>query len=68
MRFSPEILSKEKLGRPVTRSSARKQIQAELTKSETCVHCVVEEVVEVQSPPEKEDITTKKLKKQGGSS
>jgi hypothetical protein len=51
--FSPEVLDKEKLGRPVTRSSARKQIHVEETKSETLVQCVVEEVVEVQSPSEK---------------
>ena len=47
VRFIPKILSKEKLGRHVTRSSARKHIQVEETKSETHIHCLVEELVEV---------------------
>jgi hypothetical protein len=47
VRFSPEIVRKEKLARPVTRSLARKQIQVEETKSETHVHCATEDVVEV---------------------
>jgi hypothetical protein len=64
VRFSPEILNKEKLNRFVTRSSTRKKIPIEETKSETPIHCTNEEVVEVQSPPKKEDMTTKILKKQ----
>jgi hypothetical protein len=48
--FSPEVLDKENLDRLVTRSSARKQIHVEETKSETHVQCATEEVVDVQSP------------------
>jgi len=48
--FSPEVLDKEKLGRPVTKSSTRKQIHVEETKYETCMQCVVQEVIEVKSP------------------
>jgi hypothetical protein len=53
VRFSLEVLDKEKIGRSITRSSTRKKIHVEETKCETHVHCVVEEVVEVQYPPEK---------------
>jgi hypothetical protein len=31
--FGPEVLEKEKLSRPITRSSTRKKIQVEETKS-----------------------------------
>jgi hypothetical protein len=48
--FCPNVLDKENLGKPVTRSSTRKQIHVEETKYETNVQCVAEEVVQVQSP------------------
>ena len=62
--FSPEVLDKEIFGRPVTKSSARRQIHVEETKPKKHVQCVTEEVVDVQSPSKKEDMTVKRLKRQ----
>jgi len=62
--FSVEVLDKEKLGRPVTRSSVRRQIHVEETRPKMHVQCVVEEVVEVQFPSEKKYMAVKRLKRQ----
>jgi hypothetical protein len=48
--FSPKVLEKEILGRPITISSARRRIHVEDTRLELLVQCDTEEFVEVQSP------------------
>jgi hypothetical protein len=48
--FSPKVLDKKRIGRPVTRSSTRRQIHVEETRSEIPIQSVAEEVVEVKSP------------------
>jgi hypothetical protein len=45
--FNLEVLDKERFGKPVTRSSARRHIHVEETRPEMLVQCVVEEVVDL---------------------
>jgi hypothetical protein len=61
--FSPEVLDKEKPSRPVTRSTTRKLVHDEDIRPEIHVQCVVEEVVEAQSPLEEYNMTIKRLRK-----
>jgi len=61
--FNPKLLDKEWLGRHVTRSSARRQIHDEETRYEIHVQYVFEEVVEVKSPSEENDMTIKILER-----
>jgi hypothetical protein len=43
--FSPKVLDKKRFGRPVTRSSTRRQIHVEETRPEMHVQCLLKKLL-----------------------